>query len=65
MIEIYEGMKEVYAKIKDEFNLKIFGVVKITVYIEILNPPTEFEAPDPKKPKESRLLKSLNKIKKN
>ena len=30
MIEIYEGMKEVYAKIKDEFNLKIFDVVKIT-----------------------------------
>ena len=57
MIGTYEGMKEVHDKIKAEFNLKVFDVAEITAEIEkILNPPTEVEAPDPKKVKGKQVI---------
>ena len=57
MIGTYEGMKEVHYKIKAEFNLKEFDVVKITTEKEkILNPPNKIEALDPKKVKGKQVI---------
>ena len=66
MIRIYEGMKEVHYKIKDEFNLKGFDVVEITAEKEkILNPPNKIEAPDPKNVKGKQVIEESQQINKN
>lgn len=55
--EKYEGCKEVYDKLKAEFNLKIFDVAEVTAEIEkVLNPPKEEEVPDPKKAKGKQVI---------
>jgi len=45
----FDLVKEVYAKLANEYNLKIFDIADITIEFEkIMNPPQDEEVPDPK-----------------